>query len=83
MVARERAGRTPNKVVDVICEVFRSKDGWRWRLKSKGNRKIGATSEAYSCFARAYDYAWAWTANAGIPLLIRESDKRHTNPSRR
>lgn len=27
--------------------IFESKDGWRWRLQSRNNRKL-ATSEAYS-----------------------------------
>lgn len=34
--------------MQIKVETFKGKDGWRWRLRSRQNGEILATSEAYT-----------------------------------
>lgn len=58
----------------IFVELFKSKDGWRWRLKSAGNRKIGATSEAYVSYRRCHAMAMTWLGDMGFAVRVRKAD---------
>src|SRR5687767_335262 len=67
--ARERLARAAHDVLDTVrtpvatlrCEVWKAKDGWRWRLVTTNNFKriVAESGEAYT---RQYDAWRAWRA---------------------
>lgn len=52
----------------MYLEPFKSKDGWRWRLRSDGNHKILASSEAYSSWRKCWHTVAKMARQHKIPV---------------